>query len=298
MTPKQKLDALKAQIDNKASFIAARIVAIELLIAALSIRLYQIIETEFIDKLDVSDGKIEGTAKNFNKLSSIELAYDFYLRNEAIKLAQTLSTDLLAIQDLNEAYFQSLQSRRVNNTGIRRVVNASIGITVGGALSDTGSIARIIQSNEVLGTITTVSANAIQAELNVSTVRKSIKDLITGKTSEGLLKSTLLPQIEELLFRADALSTKLYAKEIGLTHFIYNGTLRAASRCFCTSKKGKVFSIDEALGWKALIGSGCGPIVTKQDIATYDPLIDRGGYNCVDIISYITQDMYEYLQSN
>jgi len=69
----------------------------------------------------------------------------------------------------------------------------------------------------------------------------------------------------------DGQFAKFRADELGLTSFIYYGSIIRDSRDFCVEHANKVFTEEEARAlwqsdWQGKSGS--------------DPFLDRGGYNC------------------
>ena len=84
-------------------------------------------------------------------------------------------------------------------------------------------------------------------------------------------------------------------------------------RDFCVCHNGKVFSIEETEEWKDWIPDQCDypdshPMQSKEgtkyppnvvpgylQVPGYDPLVDRGGYNCRHIIGWIADELaYKY----
>jgi hypothetical protein len=77
-----------------------------------------------------------------------------------------------------------------------------------------------------------------------------------------------------------------FADALDLQWFIYAGSVIPNTRAFCRKKAGKVFNIREAQTWRNdpdLIGKG------RPE--PYDPLIDRGRWNCRHFIKYISAEM-------
>lgn len=93
-----------------------------------------------------------------------------------------------------------------------------------------------------------------------------------GSTVTGDNLSAYSGQIvQDALMGFDGQFAKFRADELGLTHYIYYGSIIRDSRDFCVEHANKVFTEDEARElwqeeWQGKSGS--------------DPFLDRGGFNC------------------
>lgn len=93
-----------------------------------------------------------------------------------------------------------------------------------------------------------------------------------GSTVTGDNLSAYSGQIvQDALMGFDGQFAKFRADELGLTHYIYYGSIIRDSRDFCVEHANKVFTEDEARAlwqeeWQGKSGS--------------DPFLDRGGFNC------------------
>jgi hypothetical protein len=93
-----------------------------------------------------------------------------------------------------------------------------------------------------------------------------------GSTVTGDNLSAYSGQIvQDALMGFDGQFAKFRADELGLTHYIYYGSIIRDSRDFCVEHANKIFTEDEARAlwqkeWQGKSGS--------------DPFLDRGGYNC------------------
>ena len=130
-------------------------------------------------------------------------------------------------------------------------------------------------------------------------LRKGLKTLIQGSPEKmGAFEKFHRNFAYDTYVQVDRFNGVLYAEKLGLKYFIYQGTRRDASRYFCIHRKGRVFTTDEAEEWHKLIGTTvevngkrvqAGPIV--PDPASYNPLVDMGGYGCVDTVAYISEEV-------
>jgi len=102
----------------------------------------------------------------------------------------------------------------------------------------------------------------------------------------------------------DAAYNMYLAFEFGMKFFIYQGGLIVDSRDFCVAHNNKVWSMDEAESWRIWTPSkGAYPAdyilksPSKFEVSSYlnypgyQPLIDRGGYNCRHGLGWISDEM-------
>jgi hypothetical protein len=83
------------------------------------------------------------------------------------------------------------------------------------------------------------------------------------------------------------------SEDLGLTHFVYQGSIIDTTRDFCRKKVGKVFTVAEAQKWR-----NDPDLIDKKTAATYNPLLERGRYNCRHFLQYISDEMAAQLKGN
>ncbi len=81
------------------------------------------------------------------------------------------------------------------------------------------------------------------------------------------------------------------AKQVGLSHYLYDGVRVKDSRAFCVAKKGRVFTEKEVESWVSGNWEGKIPTTTAQSIFVY-----RGGYGCIDHLRPIPEKLYQILK--
>ena len=90
--------------------------------------------------------------------------------------------------------------------------------------------------------------------------------------------------------QVDAATNKQLASNLGLKHFIYEGSIIKTSRRFCEKRAGKAFTVEETKKWK-----NDPDLIDKKTKNAYNPLVDRGRYRCRHFIKYITEGTYKAL---
>jgi hypothetical protein len=137
-----------------------------------------------------------------------------------------------------------------------------------------------------------------------------IKDNIKGTDEEkGLLDRQFRRYAYDTYQQYDSSYNKKLGEEFDMKYFIYQGGLVIDSRDFCVCHNGKVYSVEESELWKTWTPDQCDypeghPMQSKEgtkyppDVVPgymnypgYDPLVDRGGYNCRHIIGWIPDEL-------
>ena len=119
-----------------------------------------------------------------------------------------------------------------------------------------------------------IQKQKIAGKTNTEDFKTAVDELkqTYGSTVTGDNLSAYSGQIvQDALMGFDGQFAKFRADELGLTHYVYYGTIIRDSRDFCVEHVNKVFTEEEARQlwqqeWQGKSGS--------------DPFLDRGGYNC------------------
>ena len=118
-----------------------------------------------------------------------------------------------------------------------------------------------------------------------------MQEIVVGtQVRDGALEKYYKQFAYDTFNQTDAAINKHYADSLDLKWFIYQGSLIDTSRPFCVKRAGKVFNTEETDKWKCdpdLIGKPKG----KKCDDSYNPLIERGRYNCRHTLRYITEDL-------
>ena len=119
-----------------------------------------------------------------------------------------------------------------------------------------------------------IQKQKIAGKTNTEDFKTAVDELkqTYGSTVTGANLAVYSGQIvQDALMGFDGQFAKFRADELGLTHYVYYGTIIRDSRDFCVEHVNKVFTEEEARQlwqqeWQGKSGS--------------DPFLDRGGYNC------------------
>jgi hypothetical protein len=194
---------------------------------------------------------------------------------------QITEADLVTIQQLKKIAFTQFQNlaTEFNNTLAQEVYQSTL---VGKPFADVVETVRAkingiyqqADTRKQKELVDFVQAQRIAGKTNTEDFKTAVDELKQsyGSTVTGANLAVYSSQIvQDALMGFDGQFAKFRADELGLTSYVYFGSVIRDSRDFCVEHANKVFTEEEARqlwqnDWQGKSGS--------------DPFIDRGGYNC------------------
>ena len=273
-------------------------------------RLLTAILSEIVPELDQKNGIVLETEKNYQLISRLDKLYkDFEKQTSATVLKEVNNTfsnirskdyDFLTIPlggDLPEK-FREIAKEAAEITDLR------FGLK-GGKFVRGGYLETLLKEMNSLS-LKRLLSKMVTSQVNMSAFIKYISSYF--KSREGF-ETKFRWFAFDLYQQYDATYNSRLADKLNLTNFIYQGGLIDDSRDFCACHDGKVWNIEDTKKWATWRPSDCDGYpkgyVQKQkndEIPSYlgypgyDPLIDRGGYNCRHQLNYITDELAEILR--
>ena len=263
-----------------------------------------------IPELDIKDGLIVDNAKNYRLISILDKTYrDFQKASSQILLDQVVK-NTTKISALSANYFSVMLSgdlpKRFDKiiTKADKLINLRLGLD-GGKLVRGGFLKSFFDSN-VLGTdLKNMTSKAVTSNMDMREYVKVLKRMITGSPDyQGGLERQFQRYAYDLYQHYDAAYNLMLGNEFGFTYFIYQGGLIVDSRDFCAAHNNKVWSVDESEEWVMWAPADgeypMGYEVKQKDVYAvpsylgypgYDPLIDRGGYNCRHALGWVNDEL-------
>lgn len=304
--PKRISDILK----RKQEFINSQRTKLESTVIKLQSQLFSDIISELIPELDIKDGIIQETAKNYRLMSVLDKTYrDFQGQSNSIVLNQ-LVDGTSKIATLSKNYFSIVLSgdltARFENIVAKadKLINLRLGLS-GGKLVRGGYLETFFNSNTIGLELKEMTSKAVTSGMNMRDYVKMLKEKITGSPDyHGSMERQFQRYAYDLYQQYDAAYNVTLGNEFGFTYFIYQGGLIGDSRDFCAAHDNKVWSKEESKEWVTWTPSQGdypeGYEVKQKDVHAvpsylgypgYDPLIDRGGYNCRHALGWIPDNL-------
>lgn len=306
---------IKEILDTKADIIAAANEKLQKEIIRNQSALLNEFMSEIIPMLDIRDGVIIDTTHNYRVLSSIEKMLNDFFREYAKKMAGLIIEATSAIGVLSTDYFQislrgeiSASFEKIISSTTRKI-NLRLGVE-NGRIVGGGFLDSYLKDTSIGNTLKNYMSKAITGQINTKEFISGVSGIIGGRDGgPGALEKQMNRFAHDLYMQYDSAYNVSMAEELDLQYFIYHGTLVGDSRDFCAAHQGKVWSREEAKTWKEWTPAKGeyppGWEIKQKDLYAvpsymnypgYEPLIDRGGYNCRHQLGFISNEMAENLR--
>ena len=251
--------------------------------------LFDIIASEFIDKLETEQGRILATLNNFRLVGAIDKAWVTFQERQGIKIVDQHISNFDKIVGQNREYYENILTK--NKTFVTRakditdIINRRLGINSDGTLIKSGYMGGVLEDPSVRNQIKEFAIKSVANGDGLDTTKQSLAKFIKGDQDKlGVLAKYYKGISYDVYKQIDGLNNKLFGKEFKLKYFIYDGTIIKTSRKFCRKHVGLIFTDEQAADW-----------INDPDLTAiplnYDPLLDLGGYGCRHIIRYLTNEM-------
>lgn len=132
--------------------------------------------------------------------------------------------------------------------------------------------------------------NAVMRGQSLPSLRQELREIVDDSE---LPANYVYNQARQSLWMFHRNYSTSIGTELDLKHFYYDGVAVKHSRPFCIARKGKAFTKEEVEEWVKLDWQGKIPGTTKESIFWLG-----GGYNCIDVLRPITEQLYNRLKSN
>ena len=274
--------------------------------------------TELIPLLDIKDGVIQDTANNYKVISQVDKIYNDFNKSVISQIFPEIAKGTEQIAALNNNVFNLVMSRDLPPnfeavlTNAKKLMDARLGIDYSlskGPRVVRGSYLYSILKDTGVTEFKQLMLKGVTAQIPIKDFIASIKEnIVGGEEKYGSLTRKLRMYTYDLYQQYDSAYNVKLAQEFGLTWFVYQGGLVEDTRDFCREHNNHVYSIAESEGWKTWTPRDAVNITEfKQkdldkvpsylDYPGYDPLIDRGGYNCRHQLGFIPDELAQKMRS-
>lgn len=253
--------------------------------------------SDILPELKLKDGFLVGGVSNMAKANMIERIFDEVGRDEVNAILLEYSNALLGISGKNAAYYYTIGFDREKVDAIAgdlSLIRGVIGIDKDGQLLKDGFLYRLGRSEAVRDKIKQYVLTSIASQQSLKQFQSGLKEVVKGRGDvSGSLTSYWNNYAYDAYSRVREIDNLHFKNEIGLRHFIYQGGLIKTSREFCIKKNGKAFTEEEAKkNWP-----NDPDLIDQKHLSTYNPLIDRGRYNCRHFLMWISEDRYNEIKA-
>lgn len=254
--------------------------------------LFELLVTEFLTGFATQDGALTTTAGNLARVAAIDRLFDRFRRSGINSLIGSLAARMDEIAAAVSDYFRLgwAPSRVDRIAESNAAIHAVIGVK-DGKLIPGGYLDRLAQSEELRSALKKYMTTSIANRVSLRSLTGGLSLLVKGSPdADGMLQRYYRQYAYDTFNQVRELKARQFAESLGIRHFIYQGSVIETTRKFCRKRAGKVFTTKQAEGWK-----NDPDLIDKKTAATYNPLIERGRYNCRHWIDYISEEMAAYL---
>jgi hypothetical protein len=284
-----KKQELKNLYQRKENYIDSKLKSLEGEVSTMQRRLLEMIMGDYVGRFQVKDGLIVVNEYNMRLARELEEIMDKFNFKFQKSVLKEFATGMLKVTDFSVDYYKGMGFSESKLNSIAEglgYISERIGISESGRILKDSYLDSLSQNAEVRKEIKNYVINSVAGQKNYGEYLKGMKELIVGN---DLVEGTLQRYYKQFAFdtynQVDSAINKTFADSLGLKHFIYMGSLKDTSRQFCIDRAGKVFSVEETETWKD------DPTLPGKSKEGYNPLIDRGRWNCRHSIRYISQEL-------
>lgn len=275
----------------KEQFIHASELSWENDILRLQNKLWGLIGDEYIPSFNITEsGNLAFT--NMSRAIALDNIFDQFNREFQRNVFKKFSNELLKTADFSKEYFESLGFSKKTIENISKqtgFISKGIGIDKKGNFIKGGYLDRLGQAANVRDELKNFIINQVSTKTNLRDFQRGFKNLVVGNKDLGL-SGELVKYHRQFSFdmftQTGQVADNFYAEQLDLNFFVYAGTLIVTSRCFCIKRKGMTFHRDDLKKWKNDVA-----LIDKKTKATYNPLRERGRYNCRHLLRWISDKM-------
>lgn len=252
---------------------------------------------EMASELTEENGRIT-SRKGFVALANaVDRVFDAVEERRLGDFVTGTAKDMRDLLEFNARYYKALNAAPQDRyQAIKDAVDSQmrkrLGIDQEGGIAPKGYLDQLFRTQPARDEVKKMVSKAVSAGIPMRKLRKQIQVKVAGTDeAAGVLERHLGTVVLDAYQQADAITNREFAKRLDLRYFIYSGGLIETSREFCRKRNNRVYTTDEAQEWdtdptlprtKAEKDSG---VVTD-----YDPLVDRGRWNCRHRILYISEE--------
>jgi len=248
--------------------------------------LYTDFFNDFSGKVVIQRGRIFANASTLNNLP----AWKKYYKKSA-ELGSWIVSKMKEISFSLNNYFGFVTKKQVSKevTEASKFLLSQIGFD-GEKLTDKGFLQMLTRDITPERRIKLFALQAINAGKSLTDFQKDLKKLISGDKAagrKGVVAAHYKTNSDTLFSEFDRTLSFKVAEKYELHYVLWSGPTLKSSRPFCRRRKGKSFSVAEIKAMDKETWAG--------KIPGQSTIISAGGYNCIDNLLYITQELYEGL---
>lgn len=229
--------------------------------------------------------------------AAINRVYETFRKTEGYKIIQQMGADIMQIVTLNQKYFSIVAANRAKQLqSLYSIADEQtrkrIGIDNKGNIVKDGYLERLITDKTLVNELKKETIKAFGKKATVEQYMNTLKKIVVGdKTKAGGLSHHFRTFAHDTFSQVDSEYGSTVASGLQLDAAQYMGGKIGTTRAFCLKKDGKVFTRKEIENWR----NDPDLLMSKDEQNAgkpkdYDPIRDRGRWNCRHYLNWITDE--------
>jgi len=282
---------IAAGIEKDVAALEAEVVAAERLLASL-------IASRVLEQMQVGEGgRIVNSAANMAIVTTVD---QVFLEIAAVKMYGISRSISRRVERINQEVAEYFRAGSFSEETVEEIardmtsMQARLGIDSLGNLVPGGYLDTLARGAEVRDRLKQFMLQAVSSRVPLQAMTRDLRTIIMGggaNNVNGAMVQYYRTYAYDVFNQAREIRAEQFAQRLKLRHFIYQGSVIDTSRRFCRKRAGKPFTTAEAAQWK-----NDPDLIDKKTRATYNPIVERGRYNCRHWIDWISPEMYDQLK--
>ncbi len=263
---------------------------------------------EIITELDIKDGNILDTEKNYRLIAQLDSVYKKFSADQGRILGLEIARVTGKIRVMSENYFSLVLGGKFEQIveAARKATDLRFGIN--GERFVRGGLLEGLFSEFGATEVKQIMSKGVSAQMDMKEFIRQMRGFVAGTAEkEGISERKFKQFAFDVYQQYDATYNMKLAEEFDMKYFVYEGELVKDSRDFCAAHQGKIFTIEEAQSWNTWTPARGqqerafpeGWEIKQKDIYAvpsylgypgYDPIIDRGGYRCQHHLAFVSEE--------
>lgn len=255
--------------------------------------LFERLNEDLILSFSTEGGAILQTAENLGLAANLRDIFNTFFKDQIYTDAKGIVTSILELADTTADYYEAVGFDRAETDKYFKEALAflreRLGVDEKGKILKDGALYEVLKSETVVQSLKNTAIQAVVNGISLKSYSKDLRNIATGENGE------MFKYFRGISFdyfnQASEIVNSRIADGLGLEWFIYQGSIKDTTRPFCSKRASRVFSVKEAQQWKF-----DRDLTAVKDRNTYNPMLQRGGFNCRHFIKYISKEMAKTLE--
>lgn len=278
MNPQKQINEREKNLIDSADETKAIIGAIQ------SLLMYKAFD--YLSKLTVGkDGFLSDTIENLNQATLVGRLMNGFAGKQMTKIVSFVIKKVLGVLLGSQNYYKkTLKAEKKIYSKAQTMILLRLGYDLENeTIIDGGWFDGLTKDHGVGSFLAKNLSDAIASKMTPEEFKLKFRKLFLNPGGVGYLDSYFKTFTHDFYMQVDAAAGYIYKEELGLEYAIWSGTLIDTSRPLCEANNNRVFSEKELLAMEKTDFQGKKP--------GHNIFLDRGGYNCRHILSWISTDL-------